>query len=265
MPVPSSCSPRLGPVRPEDSGTANKARCLQWQAGQQTLMWPFFRKDHTTRLSGNAAQQETCFSGRVCFSQTLSVRGRSLFVFRSQGRYAATANLLRAGTRFVCLLEQLAPQCGTEGKFMRPRKTILCVDDNEQALSVRKFMLETRGYRVLTAHTAADALAIFADGNIDLVLSDLLMPQMDGNELVRRMKAIAPEVPTIILSGSVKNFERASSADAFLPKGACTPLEVLERIRVMVARKRGPRKAQPRDNEVTMPSPLSHDAITAAS
>ena len=32
---------------------------------------------------------------------------------------------------------------------MRPKKTILCVDDNEQALSVRKFMLETRGYRVL--------------------------------------------------------------------------------------------------------------------
>ena len=58
---------------------------------------------------------------------------------------------------------------------MRPRKTILCVDDNEQALSVRKFMLETRGYRVLTAHTSADALEIFAAGNVDLVLSDLLM------------------------------------------------------------------------------------------
>jgi two-component system, OmpR family, response regulator CpxR len=147
---------------------------------------------------------------------------------------------------------------------MRPRKTILCVDDNEQALSVRKFMLETRGYRVLTAQTAADALEIFAAGNVDLVLSDLIMPQMDGNELVRRMKSIAPEVPTIILSGSVKNFERASSADAFLPKGACTPLEVLERIRVMIARKRGPRKAQNRENEVTVLPAITHDALTAA-
>ena len=125
---------------------------------------------------------------------------------------------------------------------MRPRKTILCVDDNEQALSVRKFMLETRGYRVLIANTAADALEIFAAGNVDLVLSDLIMPQMDGNELVRRMKSISPEVPTIILSGSVKNFERASSADAFLPKGACTPAEMLDRIRILVARKRGPKK-----------------------
>ena len=147
---------------------------------------------------------------------------------------------------------------------MRPRKTILCVDDNEQALSVRKFMLETRGYRVLIANTAADALEIFAAGNVDLVLSDLIMPQMDGNELVRRMKSISPEVPTIILSGSVKNFKRASSADAFLPKGACTPLEVLERIRVMIARKRGPRKAQPRDGDGVMLPPMQHDVVTAA-
>lgn len=125
---------------------------------------------------------------------------------------------------------------------MRPKKTILCVDDNEQALSVRKFMLETRGYRVLTALGSEDALEIFRKGGIDLVLSDLIMPYMDGNELVRRMKEWAPEVPMILISGSVKSFERANRADAFLPKGACSALEMLERIRVMVARKRGPKK-----------------------
>jgi len=126
---------------------------------------------------------------------------------------------------------------------MRPKKTILCVDDNEQALSVRKFMLETRGYRVLTALNAEQAIELFQQGNVDLVLSDLIMPAMDGNEMVHRMKALQPEVPMIIMSGSVKAYERASHADAFLPKGACSPVEVLERIRVMVARKRGPRKA----------------------
>ncbi|HEX4007285.1 MAG TPA: response regulator [Acidobacteriaceae bacterium] len=125
---------------------------------------------------------------------------------------------------------------------MRPKKTILCVDDNEQILSVRKFLLETRGYRVLSARNAEDALEIFRKGNIDLVLSDLVMPQIDGNEMVRRMKDITPEVPMILISGSVKTFERANRADAFLPKGACTPVEMLERIRVMIARKRGPRK-----------------------
>jgi len=125
---------------------------------------------------------------------------------------------------------------------MRPKKTILCVDDNEQALAVRKFLLETRGYRVLTAVCAHDALEIFRSGGIDLVLSDLLMPQMDGNEMVRRMKELSPEVPMMLVSGTVKAFERASHADAFLPKGACSPVELLERIRVMIARKRGPKK-----------------------
>ncbi len=126
---------------------------------------------------------------------------------------------------------------------MRPKKTILCVDDNEQSLSVRKFMLETRGYRVLTALTGQQALELFEKGGIDLVLSDIIMPQMDGNELVHRMKTMQPDVPMILMSGSVKAYERASHADAFLPKGACSPVEVLERIRVMVARKRGPKKA----------------------
>ncbi len=146
---------------------------------------------------------------------------------------------------------------------MRPKKIILCVDDNEQILSVRKFMLETRGYRVLTALGAAEALEIFENGNIDLVLSDLLMPQMDGNELVKRMKAMAPEVPMILISGSVKAFERASAADAFLPKGACTPLEVLERIRVMIARKRGPKKAVTAPTSVTE-MPAHSDGYAAA-
>jgi two-component system, OmpR family, response regulator CpxR len=129
---------------------------------------------------------------------------------------------------------------------MRPKKTILCVDDNEQALAVRKFLLETRGYRVVTSSSAHDALELFRNGGIDLVLSDLLMPQMDGNEMVRRMKDIAPEVPMMLVSGTVKAFERANRADAFLPKGACSPVEVLERIRVMIARKRGPKKGAAR-------------------
>ena len=68
------------------------------------------------------------------------------------------------------------------------------------------------------------------------------MPEMDGNEMVRRMKDITPEVPMILISGSVKAFDRANRADAFLPKGASNPAEMLERIRVMIARKRGPKK-----------------------
>jgi two-component system response regulator CpxR len=128
---------------------------------------------------------------------------------------------------------------------MRPRKTILCVEDNEQILSIRKFLLETRGYRVLAMNGAAEALEYLqgaAQGSVDLLLADLILPQMDGNELIRRAKQLHPALPTLLVSGTVTNFDRAAAADAFLPKGACTPAEVLDRIRILVARKRGPKK-----------------------
>jgi two-component system response regulator CpxR len=131
---------------------------------------------------------------------------------------------------------------------MRPRKLILCVEDNEQILSVRKFLLETRGYRVVAFSNGAEALEYIQSalpGSIDLLLSDLVLPQMDGNELVRRAKQIMPGLPALITSGTVTGYDRAAAADAFLPKGACTPAEVLDRIRILVARKRGPKKQMP--------------------
>ena len=126
---------------------------------------------------------------------------------------------------------------------MRPKKTILCVDDNEQALSVRKFLLETRGYRVLTAVNGQDAISVFSSTQIDLVLTDLGLPQMDGNALIGQLKGLSAEVPMILTSDTVRAGERTHRADAFLGKGCCTPVELIERIRVMSARKRGPRKA----------------------
>lgn len=131
---------------------------------------------------------------------------------------------------------------------MRPRKTILCVDGNEQVLSVRKFTLETRGYRVLamtTAREALDHLETAMQGSIDLLMADILLPGMDGNELVRRAKQCQPALPTLLVSGTVTNYERGAAADAFLPKSACTSAEILDRIRVLVARKRGPKKQMP--------------------
>ena len=129
---------------------------------------------------------------------------------------------------------------------MRPKKLILCVDDNEQVLSVRTFLLETRGYRVLALQSSQEALERLqqlAPGTIDLLLCDLLMPQMDGNELVRRAKQLHPGLPAMIVSGTVNAADRAVYADVFLPKGASSPAEMIERIRILVARKRGPKKA----------------------
>ncbi len=109
-------------------------------------------------------------------------------------------------------------------------------------------MLETRGYRVVGMTTAVSALEYLegaVPGSVDLLLADLMMPGMDGNELVRRAKGLHPSLPTMLVSGMVSNFERAAAADAFLPKGACGAAEMLDRIRLLVARKRGPKKQAP--------------------
>src|SRR5262245_58884134 len=126
---------------------------------------------------------------------------------------------------------------------MRPKRTILCVDDNEQALSIRKVMLETRGYRVVACSNGQQALEGFRQGGVDLVLSELLMPGLDGAALVDRIKYASPQTPAILFSGKVKAYEKDTRADVFLPKGMYAPVELLDRIRMMLVKKRGPKKS----------------------
>ena len=125
---------------------------------------------------------------------------------------------------------------------MKPKKTILCVDDNEQALSIRKIMLETRGYRVLAYNGGEQALEAFRRGGVDLVLTDLIMPGVDGSRLIEEIKNLSPQTPAILISGRTKVYERDTLADVFLPKGMYEPAELLERIRVLLVRKRGPKR-----------------------
>ncbi len=128
---------------------------------------------------------------------------------------------------------------------MKPKRTILCVDDNEQSLSVRKIMLETRGYRVIGCTSAQQALERFRKGGVDLVLTDLVMPGVDGGKLIEEIKTMSPHTPTILLSGKVRIYDRDTRADIFLPKGMYSPVELLERIRLLLVRKRGPRRVLP--------------------
>jgi len=104
-------------------------------------------------------------------------------------------------------------------------------------------MLETRGYRVIACTGGHEALATFNRGGIDLVLSDLVMPDFDGAALVAKIKDISPETPVILFSGKIKVYEKDTRADIFLPKGMYAPMELLERIRVLLVKKRGPKKA----------------------
>jgi DNA-binding response OmpR family regulator len=103
-------------------------------------------------------------------------------------------------------------------------------------------MLETRGYRVIACTSGEEALEVFRRGGIDLVLTDLMMPGLDGNELVTRIKQVSPETPIILFSGKVTIYDQNTQANVFLPKGMYAPVELLERIRLLLIRKRGSKR-----------------------
>jgi DNA-binding response OmpR family regulator len=125
---------------------------------------------------------------------------------------------------------------------MTVKKTILCVDD-EQSLSIHKVTLETRGYRVLACNTAADAINILAKGGVDLVLGNVDLPDAPPPELVTRIKAHSSEIPVILLSSHKRIAHADLPADLLLRKGSYSQAELLERIRLLLVKRRGPRRA----------------------
>jgi len=82
-------------------------------------------------------------------------------------------------------------------------ETLLLVDDEEMILSVGSQMLERLGYTMLTARTGQEAIDIYSRSRdaIALVILDLIMPGMSGRELFDHLKAIDPDVKTLLSSG----------------------------------------------------------------
>jgi CheY-like chemotaxis protein len=102
---------------------------------------------------------------------------------------------------------------------MDQRKTvILCVDDEENPLVLRKLVLQKAGYEVLTASSGKEALELTASRSVDLVLSDHLMPGMNGTELAQQIKAQHPNLPVVLISGVNELPAGSTIANAFVSK-----------------------------------------------
>jgi two-component system, OmpR family, response regulator CpxR len=131
---------------------------------------------------------------------------------------------------------------------MRPRKVILLVCADERELSVQRFMLETREFRVVAAQTAEDALALFAP-EVDLVVGmagahdRARGPGIDWSALARRVKQLCETTP-VVLAGERLNADELAAADSVLTQKRLTPCELLECIKLRIARKRGPRRVR---------------------
>ena len=84
-------------------------------------------------------------------------------------------------------------------------KTILLIDDEEMVVKITEKMLRKMGYQVLKANSGHEGLKLFQTyrTQIDLIICDMIMPKMDGLELVHRLREIDPCVKVLLSSGSL--------------------------------------------------------------
>jgi PAS domain S-box-containing protein len=88
-------------------------------------------------------------------------------------------------------------------KSLRGNETVLLVDDEKVIIDVAKKMMESLGYKVLTAKGGNEAISLFKrkHNSIDLVILDMIMPYMGGKEVFDQLKIIDPEVRVLLASG----------------------------------------------------------------
>ena len=96
-------------------------------------------------------------------------------------------------------LETPSAPRGTDDGASSP--TLLLVDDEPSILSALKRLLRPQGYRVLTAESGGAGLDLAADNAIDLVISDMRMPLMDGAQFLERMRSLQPHAVRVLLTG----------------------------------------------------------------
>jgi CheY-like chemotaxis protein len=98
-------------------------------------------------------------------------------------------------------------------------ETLLLVEDEAAVRASVRRLLEWHGYTVLEARNGAEALKVFEirENEIDLILTDILMPEMGGQELIEQLRERRPDLRVVFMSGYA---ERALTTNGWIPKGA---------------------------------------------
>jgi nitrogen-specific signal transduction histidine kinase/CheY-like chemotaxis protein len=217
---------------------------------------------HGEALPGEYAALSFSDTGRGMDAETLSQIFEPFFTTKEPGKgtglgLATVYGIVKQNGGFISVYSE--PGVGTTFKICFPRvreeaergfetaagsppsgsETVLLVEDEEQILSLAARILEDRGYRVLTAATpeAAFHLAERHEGEIRLLLTDVIMPGMNGRDLQRRIERIRPGIRTLFMSGYTEDviahrgiLERGVS---FLPK-PFTVRSLAEKVRAVL-------------------------------
>ena len=125
---------------------------------------------------------------------------------------------------------------------MNDRPRILVVDDEPQLIRVLRTGLKSRGYEVRAAADGLAGFEMFVDWHPDLVITDLAMPDVDGLELCRRLRAVS-QVPIIVLSAKGEEKTKVEALDIGADDFVTKPFgidELLARVRASLRRATAP-------------------------
>ncbi|GEB88697.1 hypothetical protein ZMO02_03340 [Zymomonas mobilis subsp. pomaceae] len=151
-------------------------------------------------------------------------------IVRQSGGFIFADSEMGVGTQFTIYLpvyEGVAPQKQIEvsvekSALLWGSGKILLVEDEETVRNVAGFGLKRQGYDVLTAENGEEALSLLKDNSkIDLLISDVVMPGMDGPTLGSEARKLRPDLPVLFISGyAEEQLRRSISLEhvAFLPK-----------------------------------------------
>jgi signal transduction histidine kinase/CheY-like chemotaxis protein len=149
-------------------------------------------------------------------------------IVKAHGGYIDVESEPDSGTTFKAFFPateaEVYETAGTTSEIVKGSGTVLLVDDEEPVLEVGKELLEAMGYRVLPAKDANEAMEIYDknQGDIAIVVLDMIIPGMSGGELYDRLKAVDPNVKVLLSSGYAIDGEASKilerGCDGFIQK-----------------------------------------------
>ncbi|MEM9059483.1 MAG: ATP-binding protein [Pseudomonadota bacterium] len=154
-------------------------------------------------------------------------------IVKQSGGYIYAENIEDSGARFTILLPRAFPAVNENAATDKPRETakpdltgqgaVLLVEDEAPVRSFASRALKLRGYRVIEAESAEDAMVVLTEGaeDVDVLVSDVVMPGMDGPTFARKARDLRPDLRVIFISGYAEDSFQRNLNDMefeFLPK-----------------------------------------------
>jgi DNA-binding NtrC family response regulator len=138
--------------------------------------------------------------------------------------------------------------------------TLLLIDDNAIQAATRQAILKRAGYNVISALSPESALDQIRedrfDGQIDLIITDHLMPGMTGSEFVTNLRGFAPEIPVLVISGLAEAEEEYRSLSVEFHLKPCPPDNLLGCVERLLRARRSA-TIEPHTNQLPFRRPVA--------